>query len=220
MNYAVIFDMDGVLVDSYHAHFQSWRSSALRLGLDMTEEQFAKTFGRTSRDIIHFLWPGRFTDQQAAEFDNAKEADYRDVLRKSFPEMRGAGALIAQLHQAGFRLAIGSSGPPENVEVVRQCIPNGNLFDATVNGSEVKHGKPDPQVFLLAAKKLGIDPPNCAVIEDAIFGIEAARRANMTAIALTGTAPREELAKRAHRVVDSLTQLSPRVISDLIASNQ
>jgi len=213
---AVIFDMDGVLVNSYHAHFESWQQTASKYGVSITEDQFARSFGRTSREIIPNLWPGRFNDAAVAAFDRDKEAAYRDILRRNFPAMDGAADLIAALHDAGFRLAIGSSAPPENLAVAMERLPNANLISATVTGAEVKHGKPNPQVFLIAAGKLGIDPRHCAVIEDAPPGLEAARRAGMAAVGLTGTAPRDALSSNADIVVDSLRELMPQLIADLI----
>ena len=208
--------MDGVLVDSYQTHLKSWGAAAKLHGLSMTDDQFAKTFGRTSRDIIEALWPGRFIDAAALEFDKEKEAAYRELLKAHFPEMDGAGDLIGALHAAGFALAIGSSGPAENVAVVKSSVPNGQFISATVNGLEVKRGKPEPEVFLTAAKKLGIEPKYCAVIEDAIVGVDAARRAGMTSIGLLGTAPREALAVHAHLVVASLRELNPKLIAERI----
>ena len=213
----VIFDMDGVLVDNYAAHLRSWRDVAGRDGLELTDQDFARTFGRTSRDIIGVLWPGRFDDPAVARFDAAKEARYREILAEAFPEMDGASDLIRALHEAGFRLAIGSSGPPENVALVLRELRGGELFSATVNGTEVTRGKPNPDVFLTAALKLGIEPARAAVIEDAPAGVEAAKRAGMTAIALLGTAPRERLAEHADLIVGSLRDLSPHLIRDTIA---
>ncbi len=212
----VIFDMDGVLVNSYQPHFLSWRQAAVKIGLELKEPDFARTFGRTSREIIAHLWPGKMDDAAIARFDLGKEAAYREILRVNFPAMEGAGHLIQSLSAAGFKLAIGSSGPPENVAVVKEQLPNGNLISATVDGMQVKHGKPDPEVFLTAAQKIDVAPERCAVIEDALAGIEAARRAGMAAIALTGTATREALSERAHLVVDSLNELSPEIIANLI----
>lgn len=214
--YAVIFDMDGVLVDSYRAHFESWRRLGRLHGLDMTEQQFAETFGRTSRDIINHLWPDRVSEADIPEWDRRKEQFYREILKVSFPEMDGAGQLLRALDQAGLAMAVGSSGPPENVQVVRDCLTAGELLKVTITGMDVTHGKPHPEVFLKASQKLGVPPQRCAVIEDAPAGIEAARRAAMAAIALTGTASRERLAGRAHLVVDSLRELSPRIIAELI----
>ncbi len=215
---AVIFDMDGVLVDSYQAHFESWKRAGEERGLGMTEVDFKRTFGRTSKDIIHYLWPGRYTDEEAVVFDVRKEALYREVLGENFPEMDGAGELIGSLHAAGFLLAIGSSGPPENVALIRGKVGNGQYFSAAVTGAEVKRGKPDPQVFLMAAGKLGIAPAKCAVIEDAPVGVEAARRAGMYSIGLLGTAPKEKLAVHAHLVVASLRELNPQIIAEAIAN--
>ena len=213
----VIFDMDGVLVDSYAAHFQSWKSAAKRYGLEMREADFKATFGRTTRDIIRHLWAEKFDESKIAEFDAAKEADYREILKAKLPVMAGAEELIAALNKAGFKLAIGSSGPKENIAVVKEGLKHGNFFEATTNGSEVKHGKPDPEVFSLCAKKIGIDPKKCAVIEDAPAGVEAARRAGMFSIGLLGTAPHEALAVHAHRVVGALRELTPQGIAAWIA---
>ena len=214
--YGVIFDMDGVLVDSYRAHFESWRRLAQAHGLDMTEEQFAATFGQTTREIIRRLWSEHLDDEDVARWDDEKEAYYRDVLAANFPEMVGAAELIASLHEAGFAMAIGSSGPPENVAVVMAHLRGAERIAATVDAMDVTRGKPDPEVFLMAAGKLGVEPRRCAVIEDAVAGVEAARRAGMAAFALTGTATREQLAA-ADLVVHSLRELAPEVVLELIA---
>jgi len=204
-----------VLVDSYKPHFEAWRRTAQQRGLTITDQQFAACFGRTGREFISALWSGQVTEEQAATLDAEKEVCYRQVLEESFPEMPGASRLLRELHRAGFALAIGSSGPPENVELVVRQLPAGSLFSATVHGMEVNAGKPDPAVFLLAARKLGRAPYQCAVIEDAPAGIQAGRRAGMSVIALTGTGPRGKL-DAAHMVVDSLLGLSAKRIAGLI----
>ncbi|HET6430253.1 MAG TPA: HAD family phosphatase [Phycisphaerae bacterium] len=212
---AVIFDMDGVLVDSYRAHLESWQRMASEYGVEITERQFAATFGRTSRDIIARFWGEGLSDERIAEMDGRKEELYRQTIAADFPEMDGARELIRALHSAGWKLAVGSSGPPENVQAAMAGLGLPECFDAAVTGMDVTHGKPDPQVFLLAAERLGIPPCRCAVIEDAPAGIEAARRAGMVAIAITGTAPRGKLAD-ADMVVDSLRELTPNTIARLI----
>lgn len=213
---AVIFDMDGVLVDSYEAHFEAWKRLAGRLGQSISEAQFAAVFGRKNRDIIKTLWGDDVPEDEIEALGNWKEDQYREILRENFPAMDGAAELLDALKAAGFALAVGSSGPPENVAVVLDRLGREGLFDATVTGDEVRTGKPDPEVFLKAAEKLGVRPRCCAVVEDAVAGLEAARRAGMTPIALVGTAPRETLAERAALVADSLRDLSPEVIGALI----
>jgi beta-phosphoglucomutase len=213
--YGVIFDLDGVLVDSYHAHFASWRALYGELGLDYSEEAFAADFGRTSRDILRRTLGDSLTDQRVRELDERKEALFRDILQKDFPAMDGAVELIDALYDDGLRLAVGSSGPPENIELSLAKLGRADKFAAIVTGADVTRGKPDPQVFQTAAGRLGLPAESCAVVEDAVHGIEAARRAGMIAIALTGTAPRDEL-KHANIIVERLRDLSPKLIRRLI----
>lgn len=210
----VIFDMDGVLVDSYHAHYQSWVRLYGELGHHYTEEAFAADFGRTSRDILRRTLEGDLSDAQVAELDGRKEAYYREIIRADFPAMDGAPELLDALTNAGFKLAIGSSGPPENVAAVLEELGAAH-FAATVTGHDVTRGKPDPQVFLIAAERLGVPPASCAVVEDAVHGIEAANAAGMASIALTGTTTRENFVA-ADLVVDSLRELTPEAIRALI----
>lgn len=213
---AVIFDMDGVLVDSYRPHFCSWQRLAGETGVEFGEQDFARTFGMTSREILSHHWPAELSDEQVRQYDHRKEELYRQIIREDFPEMPGAGALVEQLHAAGLRLAIASSGPPENIATVLEVFGHRDCFGALVSGRDVKRGKPDPGVFLLAGERLGVPPERCAVVEDAPAGVEAAVRAGMTPIAITGTADRQKLAKAA-RIVDSLEELSPDAVLALIS---
>ena len=212
---AVIFDMDGVLVDSYRAHFASWLRLYEELGVPYSEEAFAADFGRTSRDILRRTLGDQLSDDQVRELDSRKEALFRDVLRADFPAMDGAVELIDALAADGFRLAVGSSGPPENISLCLQKLGRRERFGAVVTGLDVTRGKPDPQVFELAAKRLGVPASLCAVAEDAVHGIEAANRAGMVSIGLMGTASRDRLAA-ADLVVESLRELTPRLLRDLI----
>jgi beta-phosphoglucomutase len=215
--YAAIFDMDGVLIDTYHAHYQSWLAMAQREGLNFTEEEFAPTFGRTSREIIaHFWGDGRYNDVEIAALDAEKEAAFRKIIDKDFPAMPGIHKLLTDLKVSGWKLAVGSSGPPENVDMALDRLGKRDLFDAVVTGMDVTRGKPDPQVFLLAAKRLGVPPPRCIVIEDARPGVAAAHAAGMAAVGLVSTGrTRVELAA-ADLVVGSLKEISPEVLRELI----
>jgi beta-phosphoglucomutase len=217
LDYAVIFDMDGVLVDTYHAHYQSWLAMAEPEGLSFTEAEFAPTFGRTSREIIAYFWGGgRYTDAEIATLDAKKEAAFRRIIEADFPAMPGARSLLKELHDAGFALALGSSGPPENVALVLEKLGAGELFRAVVTGMDVTRGKPDPQVFLIAAERLRMPPPRCAVIEDAPAGVAAANAAGMASVGLTSTGRTAESLAAADRVVGSLAELSAAVLRELI----
>ncbi len=216
---AVIFDMDGVLVDTYRAHFESWLAMARPEGLDFTEAEFAPTFGRTSREIIaHFWGDGRYDDRGIAELDDRKEAAFREIIAGEFPAMPGVNGLLESLHDAGFRLAVGSSGPPENIDLVLERLDAKRLFDAVVTGMDVTRGKPDPQVFLTAAARLGVDPVRCAVVEDAPAGVTAANAAGMVSIGLASTGRTRESLAEADLVVDTLGELPPDLIEQRISA--
>jgi beta-phosphoglucomutase len=215
--YAAIFDMDGVLVDTYRAHYRSWLEMAEAEGLHFTEVEFAPTFGRTSREIIVRFWgDGRYDDGAIAALDARKEAAFRRIIEADFPAMPGVNELLGALNEAGFKLGVGSSGPPENVDLVLEKLGARRRFDAVVTGNDVTRGKPDPQVFLLAAERLGIPPARCAVIEDAPAGVAAANAAGMVCVGLmsTGRSRGDFVAARA--VARSLSEITPPMLRDLI----
>jgi len=213
----VIFDMDGVLVDSYHQHFESWRIMLAEHGLTMTERQFAETFGQTNKQIIPQLWPGEASDELIERLADRKEQVYRELIAKDVPAVPGLHKLLADLDAAGAKIAVGSSGPPENVEAVLKALDIGRHFHAIVTGRDVTQGKPHPQVFLIGAEKLRLPPQRCVVIEDAPAGIQAAHRAGMKAVALTTSHPAEKLAD-AELVLSDLTTLSVEKLAKLANS--
>jgi beta-phosphoglucomutase len=216
VTYGLIFDMDGVLVDSAMPHYESWRRLGLELGCEVSEERFWPTFGRQNRDVIPDLF--HILDAERIErLGERKEVLYREIIRVRVPAMDGAVELIRACHAAGFKLAIGSSGPPENVDVVLAGMGVDALFEARITSQQVTRGKPDPQVFSLAADALGLAPRQCAVVEDAPVGVQAALAAGTAAIVLVSGHPADKL-RSAHLMVDSLRELTPERISDLIRS--
>ena len=215
----VIFDIDGVLLDSYKMHYQCWRSIAEKYSFTVTEKDFDSLFGRRGSEIVRQIWGEDLPEEQVGTIHRQKQALYRERLQGNFPENDGAIQLIDSLAAEGFILGIGSSAPPENVEMSLNGLDRAKSFKAIVTGSDVVRGKPDPQVFLLAAQRMGVEPLDCAVIEDAPAGIMAALAGGMTAIALAGTVPAQNLTM-AHLVVTSLRQLTPKQISELILRRQ
>jgi HAD superfamily hydrolase (TIGR01509 family) len=198
-----------VLVDSYAAHMRSWRQLAAEEELPFSERDFARSFGRTSRESIATYWPGRASE--TARLDARKEALFRDDIRERFPAMDGGGELVSTLRAAGFALAVASSAPPENVELALERLGFAECFGAVVTGADVHRGKPDPQAFLLAAERLGAPPARCIVVEDAPVGVVAAHTGGMRAVALLSTGRRREDFDevKPERVVSSLRELLP-----------
>jgi len=216
---AVIFDVDGVLVDSYDAHYQSWQLACRERGLEMSQDQFVATFGRTSREIIVELWGDKFTTRDVvAQLDNRKEEFFRDILRTDFPRMDGAAELIDDLRRAGFRLALGSSGPPDNVNLVMEQLQRRSAFQGVVTAVDVQRGKPDPQVFLFSAERVGVAPKRCVVLEDAPVGVAAAHAAGMKCIAIASTGRVRESLQAAELVVDSLRELDAVRVAALLTN--
>ena len=207
--------MDGVLVDSYRPHFESWRQTAREYSLDMTEAQFGLHFGQTSREIIHQLWGDRFSDDQIREFDRRKEAIYRELIQQNVPAVPGLHATLKSLADDGAKIAVGSSGPIENVNLVLDRLGIRTYFHALVCARDVTVGKPNPQVFLKAAEKLQLPSACCVVIEDAPPGIQAARAAGMKCIGLMTSHPRERIAA-ADLITTDLTGIDAQKIRSLL----
>jgi len=220
MDSCIIFDLDGVLVDSYHAHFESWQRVAAEQGVTYTEKEFAWSFGRTSREIIRGTWRRPDLDDAAIQaIDARKEALFREIIGRDFPVMDGAPELLEALREAGFRVAVGSSAPPENVALALERLGGRSRFHGVVNGMDVQRGKPDPQVFLLAAERAGVAPRTCVVVEDARPGIEAATRAGMASVALVSTGRSDDDFRDVHPdlVVRSLRELNPAILAALVS---
>jgi len=214
---AVIFDMDGVLIDSYHAHFQSWLVVAREVGLPLGEADFASQFGRTNPESIAGYWgDGTFSQERIVALDDLKETSFRGTIEADFPAMPGAVELLHSLHDARFLLGLGSSGPPENVDLVLSRLKTRSLFGAVVTGGDVTRGKPDPQVFLMAAERLGVPPRQCVVIEDAPAGLRAAEAAGMASVGLASTGRTRQSLAEADLVIDSLAELSPSILREVI----
>ncbi|HAR41090.1 MAG TPA: hypothetical protein DCS07_00400, partial [Bdellovibrionales bacterium] len=167
----VIFDMDGVLVDSTEAHFKAFKTFGARRGIPFTMEFFRTIFGLHNRAIFP-LWLGdSLTPQQIDDYAFEKESLYRELAPELVKPLPGVVHLMKTLHAAGFRLAIGSSGPRANVEVAQDILGCRELFSSTVSGDDVVHGKPNPEIFIKAASQLGLEASACVVFEDALAGV-------------------------------------------------
>jgi beta-phosphoglucomutase len=189
----VIFDMDGVLVLTEQAHWQSWLAVAEPRGVKLDYATFLSCFGRINPDCVPILFGPDITFAESRDIADRKEAAFRDIIRGNMPLTPGIESLLADLKSKGKRLAVGSSGPPENVNLVLGAGRIRQFFDAVVDGSQVQRGKPAPDAFLRAAFLMNVPPSECAVIEDAPTGIQAAVAAGMLAIAVTTTHTADEL---------------------------
>lgn len=211
----VIFDLDGVLIDSVDAHYEGWLRLGHDLGEEISRERFLETFGRQNRDAIPMLFGDRFSADEIETLGDRKEGYYRDVAAEHFKAIPGAVELVRGCRDHGFTLAVGSSGHPINVRLALTFLGIDDAFAAVVTGADVRRGKPHPDVFLQAATGARLTPANCAVIEDAPAGVTAAKSAGMAAIGLVGVHAKDDLT-HADLVLESLTRLTPARIAALI----
>jgi beta-phosphoglucomutase len=208
----VIFDLDGVLIDSGWAHKQSWYDLAEKEGYQMTDDFFYSTFGMQNYQILPMLAGKELSNEKINEMSDWKEQRYRDIFSESIELSAGAENLFGELKGGGFLLAIGSSTPKDNLDFVMEKLNLEKHFKTIVSKEDVANGKPAPDTFLAAAQKLALKPENCIVIEDSLPGVEAGKKAGMSVIALTTTRDRTELTE-ADIIVDGLDELK---ISDFV----
>ncbi len=197
-----IFDHDGVLVDTLEQHQRAWVDLGERENLPITAEFIRATFGRTNPDILRELLGNDAPDDaEIARFGDLKESCYRAVARSSLTLMPGVRKVLEALDEAGVWLAIGSSGPRANLELTVTVCGLDGRFTAIVGLEDITRGKPDPEVFLLAAQRAEVAPSRCVVFEDAPVGIQAARAAGMIAVGVGTTHPVEHLKAAGANVV-------------------
>ena len=210
---AVLWDLDGTLVDSGEYHWRAWRETMRAEGIEISYEQFFERFGQKN-DRILTNWLGhQVTPGTIARVGNAKEALYRQLaVAEGLTPLPGAAEWVERLHQDGWLQAIGSSAPAENVRVMLSVLNLDRYFDAVVTAEDVTAGKPDPEVFLAAAAKLNVDPLASVVVEDAAAGIEAAKRAGMRCVGVSRTSVLD-----ADLFVRALTELPEGAFARLIA---
>ncbi len=204
---AVLWDMDGVIADTAEYHYNAWQGVFGERGVSFSREDFMRHFGQRHDTIIEFALGDNLTPEEFDAITKKKQATYRRLVAENIIPLPGAIDLLKSLKKHGIKSAIASSAVPKNIEVIIRGLGIESYFQSIACGTEVKEGKPSPQIFLLAARKLDVEPGNCAVIEDAIAGVAAAKGAGMKCVAVTNSHPKDSL-KDADLIVDSLESVS------------
>ena len=191
---ALLFDLDGTLIDSMPLHHNAWVEWHARRGSTMGDElTFEKTAGRSNAEILLELFPAHSAEEHV-EMADAKEAIYREFAAQSLSLVLGARGFVEQARAMGFRLAVCTASTLPNMALAFERYGIDGWVDTVTSPADGLRGKPHPDIFLEAAKRLGIAPEHCVVFEDAPLGVEGARRAGMKAVALTTTLPAEAFA--------------------------
>lgn len=210
---AVLWDMDGVIVDTYEGHYLSWKQALDEVGQPYEEDTFRRTFGMNNRLIMATVF-GRDLDEEFIQrVSDRKEEIFRRDIKGIVRVLPGVLDWLARFKEMGLKQAVASSAPQANIDALLDELGIRDYFQAEAAGSTLK-GKPDPAVFLLAAQKLGVDPVNCLVIEDAIAGVEAAKRAGATCVAVLTTNQAEALTG-ADLIVKDLSLLTREMLKGL-----
>ena len=211
----VLWDLDGVLVDTGEFHFQAWSGVLPEYGISFTRELFRATFGMNNAGVLSTLLEQRLTPELLAEISDRKEQRFREAVRGRAQPLPGVLAWLEHLKAAGVRQAVASSAPPANIDVLVDELGLRSYFAAIVSGFDLP-GKPDPAVFLKAAHLIGVPPERCVVFEDAVAGVESAKRAGMKCVAVATTNLAHAL-KGADVVVERLDELSLDTFQRLLA---
>jgi HAD superfamily hydrolase (TIGR01509 family) len=200
---AVIFDMDGVIVDSEPYSMQALIDILRQYGVEPRAEELRRSYGRRVRDdfIDYFSRYGVTAEVTLAIAH--KHARYFHLAAGQLRAFPGVLSLLKRLHDQGYHLALASSGDRVKVAFGMQALRLNGTFEVIVSGDDVSHSKPDPEIYLTAARRLGVSPADCLAIEDAPAGVEAAKRAGMRCLAVTNSVAREQL-QSADFIVDSL----------------
>ena len=211
----VIFDLDGVLVDTAWGHLLAWKDLAEKEGFEISDEFFYSTFGMQNYQIIPQLVGPDVSRKRVDQMGHWKEQRYRQIVADRLVPAEGVTELIDSLKAAGFKLAVGSSAPRANVQLMLTSAKLINNFDILVSGEDVSKGKPDPETFAAAGEKLFLPPHRCVVVEDAVQGVEAGKAAKMSVVAVANTRKRSELSQ-ADIIVDSLADINAQAFINLI----
>jgi beta-phosphoglucomutase len=211
---ACIFDLDGVIVDTAKYHYLAWKKLATMLNINFTEENNERLKGvsrMASLDIILEIGNMVLDEKMKEEYAALKNKWYLDYINQMMPDeiLPGSLEFISELKNAGIKVALGSAS--KNTPLILERLGIGKLFDAVADGNVVRNAKPDPEVFITAAKMLGVQPEDCVVFEDAVAGVEAALNAGMRCVGIG----LEKTLKDAHFVVSGLDKISLRKLKVL-----
>jgi beta-phosphoglucomutase len=215
---AAIFDMDGVIVDNDIYHIQAWAEFCKKKSIPFNESTFrAKFFGKNTRDTFHGLLDHQLTEEQINILGEEKEKIYRDIYKDHIAPVNGLIPFLISLQESGIKTAVATSAPTSNLDFTLDNLKIRHLFDILVDATGIIKGKPNPEIYLKAAKLLGIPPSDCIVFEDSISGINSGLSAGMRVIALATTHRPEELPKTS-LIINDFTEISVKRIIETNAT--
>jgi beta-phosphoglucomutase family hydrolase len=199
----ILWDMDGVISDSYHFHFAAWQETFAKRGIELTKEAFNELFGTRNDFIVGTIMGRELSESDVKIILEEKEENFRRRATGNIKPFPGVIRLLNDIKKGNFKLGLVSSAPKDNIDLVLSELNLRDIFNCVVFGQEVSESKPSPQIYLSATKKLEVVPKDCVVIEDSPLGVKAAKAAGMKCLAITNTQPLQKL-EQADKIVKSL----------------
>lgn len=215
-NVAVIFDIDGTLIDNNSYHIKAWQQFYKERNRTLTEEEYKEHFnGKTNTDVLAHVFKNPLSAEETDRYTSEKEDLYRKLYAPHIAPVKGLLNLLQQIDSAGIPMAIATSGIKVNIDYMFNHIPIEHYFKTVIYSKHIKKGKPDPEIYFLTAEKLSILPANCVVFEDSVAGVQSAKLAGMKVIAITTTHAKEELTL-ADKIITDYEEISLRDIYALL----
>ncbi|MEK7450364.1 MAG: HAD family phosphatase [Patescibacteria group bacterium] len=212
---AVIFDMNGVIVQDELIHQESVRQYCKRHGFNITEEEFKRDiFGRTEKDIFEYLYKRPITPKELKEYSNERVDGAIEIFKPQLKMANGLEALLENLYENNIPMAIATNSRNRYFNFIMDGLGIRKYFKVTVTAEDITKGKPDPEIYLMTAKQLRINPHDCIVFEDTMMGIESAKAAGMKVIAIATINSKEELGI-ADKVIDSFNEIDLEALNNL-----
>ena len=211
---AVIFDLDGTLLDNNEVHLKAWKKYLQENGMEISEEDFKKNIsGRTNKDAVAYIYKKEMSEKEASKYYLKKEEIYRKMYENDIMPIAGLQNFLKDLNDHNLLMAIATSGIQVNIDFMFDHVPVKKYFKKVISSADVTKGKPDPEIFVKTAQALHTPPENCIVFEDSIAGIRAGKAAGMKVVALSTTHTKEEL-NEADLVIKDYTEINfERVMS-------
>ncbi len=214
-DFAVIFDMDGVIVDSNPHHEIALRRFCKKHGHELSDDELRnQIFGRTNRDWMNRVFGPNLSEDRFRQLEEEKETMFRDIISGDMKPVNGLTGFLQLLRKDRIILAVATSAPPANVQFTLQKTGTESFFSEVIDGSMIERSKPDPEIYLKTSARIQYPPERCIVFEDSISGIKSAWTAGCRVIGITTTHPHDELLL-AHRVIDDFEGMEPVKLADL-----
>jgi len=213
---AILFDLDGTLLDNNEVHYNAWKKYLKDNGKEISDEDFKENIsGRTNQDAVEHIYNKKMSQEEAEKYYLKKEEIYREMFEPDIKAISGLEKFLEDLQKHNITMAIATSGIQVNIDFMFEHVPIKKYFEKVINANDIENGKPDPEIFLKTAEELDVPAENCIVFEDSIAGVQAGKAAGMKVVALTTTHTNEELSE-ADLVIKDYTEINYEKLTSII----